>query len=321
MKSHIRPRRNRENKSLRELIAEVNIGINDLICPLFVTRQKTEEIVSMPGIFRWNLDDLASHVESLVDKGIKSFLLFGIPERKNENGSEAWKSDGVVQQCLKNLRSSFEEILLFADVCLCQYTSHGHCGVLTEKGIIENDSTLALLARVAKSYADAGAHFVAPSDMMDRRVHAIREHLDENGYSQVGIMAYSAKYQSAFYGPFRDAADSSPKSGDRSTYQMDFRNRREALRELKLDIEEGADIVMIKPALAYLDIIRDVSSNVDVPVAAYNVSGEFSMVKAASMKGWIDEKRTALEILTAIKRAGADLIITYFAETIGDLMK
>ncbi len=320
MKEIIRLRRNRQNEALRNLVAEVQVSVDDIICPIFVTSRNTEKIPSMPGILRWNLDELAPHIDSLLENGVKAFLLFGIPNKKDETGSEAWSPEGIVQKALRNLRTSFPEILLFSDVCLCQYTTHGHCGILTDDGIIDNDPTLQLLANVAESHAEAGAHYVAPSDMMDHRVHAIRDRLDEEGHSQVGIMSYSAKYQSAFYGPFRDAADSSPKTGDRSSYQMDFRNRREAIREIELDLVEGADIVMVKPALAYLDIIRDVRRRFKAPIAAYNVSGEFSMVKAAAMKGWIDETRTALEILTAIKRAGADLIITYFAETIGEII-
>ena len=314
MKKYIRPRRIRNNKILQNLIAEVKIIPQDLICPLCVTREKTEEISAMPGIFRYNMVDLVSHVEQLLNQDVKSFILFGIPSRKDHNGSEAWSDNGVVQETIHLLQDNFQDILLFSDVCLCQYTTHGHCGVVSEKGIIENDPTLELLSRVALSHAKKGVNYVAPSDMMDGRVRAIREHLDDAGFTDVGIMAYSAKYQSAFYGPFREAADSAPQFGNRSTYQMDFRNRREAMREIELDISEGADIIMVKPALAYLDIIRDAANRFDVPLAAYNVSGEYAMVKAAAAKGWIDEKKVVLEMLTAIKRAGANIIITYFAE-------
>lgn len=290
------------------------------MCPAFFTKKRTQEVPSMPGIYRWNLDEASSYIETLSDLGITAFLLFGIPERKDEKGSEAWSRKGVVQEAITILRDSFPDIILISDVCLCQYTTHGHCGMLTSDGLIDNDSTLELLSRISVSHAEAGVDFVAPSDMMDSRVHSIRENLDIAGYSQTGILSYSVKYNSAFYGPFRDAADSSPKHGDRSTYQMDYRNRREALREIELDVREGADIVMVKPALAYLDIIQEVSRRGGVPVGAYNVSGEYSMIKAASINGWIDEDRAMFEIISAIKRAGADLIFTYFAERMGQIL-
>lgn len=314
MTQFIRTRRLRSNEHLRNLIAEVKVTPRDLLCPLFVTRSKSEEITAMPGILRWNINDLVPHVEKLLKKDIRSFLLFGIPISKDSEGSEAWNPKGVVQEALHILRDNFSDINLFSDVCLCQYTTHGHCGLISEKGEILNDPTLDRLTRIALSHAEAGVNFVAPSDMMDGRVRAIREVLDSAGFTNTGIMAYSVKYQSAFYGPFREAADSTPQFGDRSTYQMDFRSRKEALRELELDIAEGADILMVKPALAYLDIIRDAANRFDLPLAAYNVSGEYAMVKAAAANGWIDEKRVAFEILTAIKRAGAEIIITYFAE-------
>ena len=309
----IRPRRLRTTKVLRNLIAEVDLTPKDLICPLFVTNSKTEEIKAMPNIFRYNIKDISRHVESLLEEGIKSYIIFGIPQSKNLHGSEAWAPDGVVQKAIHLLKENFSEILLFSDVCLCQYTSHGHCGTILEDGTIDNDSTLENLSKISYSHAKAGVDYVAPSDMMDGRVGAIRTSLDEGGFSKVGIMAYSVKYQSSFYGPFREAADSAPSFGDRSSYQMDYRNRSEAIRELELDVLQGADIVMIKPALSYLDIIRDASNKFNVPIAAYSVSGEYSMVKASAANGWINEKAVTLELLTAIKRAGANMIITYFA--------
>jgi porphobilinogen synthase len=309
----IRPRRLRTTKVLRNLIAEVDLNPRDLICPLFVTSSKTEEIKAMPNIFRYSIKDISRHVESLLEEGIKSYIIFGIPQSKNLQGSEAWAPDGVVQKAIRLLKENFPNILLFSDVCLCQYTSHGHCGTVLEDGTIDNDSTLENLSKISCSHAKAGVDYVAPSDMMDGRVGAIRTSLDDGGFSKVGIMAYSVKYQSSFYGPFREAADSAPSFGDRSTYQMDFRNRSEAIREIELDVLQGADIVMIKPALPYLDIIRDASNKFNVPIAAYSVSGEYSMVKAAAANGWIKEKAVTLELLTAIKRAGANMIITYFA--------
>ena len=315
----IRPRRLRTTKVLRNLIAEVDLTPKDLICPLFVTNSKTEEIKAMPDIFRYNIKDISRHVESLLEEGIKSYIIFGIPQSKNLNGSEAWAPDGVVQKAIHLLKENFSEILLFSDVCLCQYTSHGHCGTILEDGTIDNDSTLENLSKISCSHAKAGVDYVAPSDMMDGRVGAIRTSLDEGGFSKVGIMAYSVKYQSSFYGPFREAADSAPSFGDRSSYQMDYRNRSEAIREIELDVLQGADIVMIKPALSYLDIIRDASNKFNVPIAAYSVSGEYSMVKAAAANGWINEKAVTLELLTAIKRAGANMIITYFANDIQSL--
>ena len=309
----IRPRRLRTTKVLRNLIAEVDLSPKDLICPLFVTNNKTEEIKSMPNIFRYNINDLSRHVESLIEDGITSYIIFGIPQSKNLQGSEAWAPDGVVQKAIHLLKENFSNILLFSDVCLCQYTSHGHCGTILEDGTLDNDSTLVNLSKISCSHAKAGVDYVAPSDMMDGRVGAIRTSLDDGGFSKVGIMSYSVKYQSSFYGPFRDAADSAPSFGDRSTYQMDYRNRSEAIREIELDILQGADIVMIKPALSYLDIIRDASNKFNIPIAAYSVSGEYSMVKASAANGWINEKAVTLELLTAIKRAGANMIITYFA--------
>jgi len=317
--ANLKPRRLRNTKVLRDLVAEVNFTPNDLVCPLFVTNSNTEEIHAMPNIFRHNIRDIVKHVEKLVEEGIKSYLIFGIPKLKDHQGSEAWASDGAVQNAIRLLKDNFTDIMLFSDVCLCQYTTHGHCGTILDDGTVDNNSTLPILSRIACSHAKAGIDYVAPSDMMDGRIGAIRNELDESGYSRVGIMSYSVKYQSSFYGPFREVANSAPQFGDRSTYQMDYRNRSEALREIQLDISQGADIVMVKPALAYLDIIRDVANNFNIPIAAYNVSGEYSMVKAAAKNGWINEKAVTIELLTAIKRSGANIIITYFSEDIHSL--
>jgi porphobilinogen synthase len=275
----------------------------------------------MPGVFQLSVDELVKEATEVRDQGIPSILLFGIPETKDEMGSGAYASEGIVQQALQELKEKVEDLFLVTDVCMCEYTSHGHCGVVKE-GDVDNDATLELLARTAVSHARAGADMVAPSDMMDGRVAAIRESLDENGFSHVAIMAYAAKYASSFYGPFRDAAHSTPQFGDRRSYQMDPGNSKEAIREISLDIEEGADIIMVKPALAYLDVIRRVSVDFDLPLAAYNVSGEYSMIKAAAEKGWLDGQRVMMEVLTSIKRAGADIIITYFAkEAVKELSK
>ncbi len=316
---NLRPRRLRNTKVLRDLVAEVNLTPNDLVCPLFVTNSNTEEIHAMPNIFRHNIREIVKHVEKLVEEGIKNYLIFGIPKLKDHQGSEAWASDGIVQNAIRLLKDNFTDIMLFSDVCLCQYTTHGHCGTILDDGTVDNNSTLPILSRIACSHAKAGVDYVAPSDMMDGRIGAIRNELDESGYSRVGIMSYSVKYQSSFYGPFREVANSAPQFGDRSSYQMDYRNRSEALREIQLDISQGADIVMVKPALAYLDIIRDVANNFNIPIAAYNVSGEYSMVKAAAENGWINEKAVTIELLTSIKRSGANIIITYFSEDIHSL--
>jgi len=310
-----RPRRLRENPTLREMVRETRPSLQDLIYPLFVRpgRGIKEPIPSMPGQFRYSVDMLVKEVREVHSLGIRAVLIFGIPERKDELGSEAWSPDGIVQRAVRAIKDEVPELLVITDVCLCEYTSHGHCGVV-EGGRVLNDPTLELLSKVALSHARSGADMVAPSDMMDGRVKAIREALDREGFQGVPIMAYSAKYASAFYGPFRVAAESAPKFGDRSSYQMDPPNAREALKEMALDIEEGADIVMVKPALAYLDIIRLARENFHVPVAAYSVSGEYAMIKAAAKEGFIDERRIVFEVITAIKRAGADLIITYFAK-------
>jgi len=301
---------------MRRLVRETTVTKNDLLYPMFVTTEsQTTEIPSMPGVFRYALDDLCREVDEIAKLGLPAIMLFGIPAEKDEVGSEGYANDGIVPRAIRAVRRTIGDALLIVpDVCLCEYTSHGHCGVIDrEKQTVSNDPTLELLARTAVCYAQAGADMIAPSDMMDGRVGAIRESLDEHGFAETPIMAYSAKYASGFYGPFREAADSTPQFGDRRAYQMDPPNRREALREIQLDIDEGADIVMVKPGLAYLDILREARDNFDTPLAVYNVSGEYSMVKAAARNGWIDEERVTEEILTAFKRAGADIILTYHA--------
>ena len=312
-----RPKKKKKNKSIRKLVRETNLRADDLIYPLFVVHGTgvKEEIPSMPGNYHFSLDLLLEEVAELVELGIGGIILFGIPDYKDEVGSSAWQEEEIVQQACRKIKQQFPELLVITDVCLCQYTSHGHCGVL-EEGVVKNDPTLENLAQTALSHAEAGADMVAPSDMMDGRVKAIRDELDSNGFKDVSIMAYSAKYASNFYGPFRDAAHSAPEEGDRSSYQMDPANSQEALREIKLDIEQGADIVMVKPALPYLDIIKQAEQEFNVPLSAYNVSGEYAMIKAAAEKGWLNEKETALEIVTNIKRAGAEIIITYWAKDI-----
>ena len=297
------------------MVRETSVSSDDFIYPLFVTFGKgvKKEIPSMPGCFQESVDEVVKSAKEVYSLGIPSVLLFGIPEHKDETGSSAYDDHGVVQDAVRAIKGAIPELYVITDVCMCEYTSHGHCG-LVKNGKVQNDPTLELLSKEAVSHAKAGADMVAPSDMMDGRVEAIRLALDEEGFDEIPIMSYAVKYASAFYGPFREAAESTPQFGDRRSYQMDPANRREALKEVALDIEEGADIVMVKPALAYLDIISDVRDSFDVPVAAYNVSGEYSLVKAAGKLGWIDEERAMMEILTAIKRAGADLILTYFAK-------
>jgi porphobilinogen synthase len=287
----------------------------DFIYPLFVVEgtKIKKEIGSMPDNFQMSIDNILRECEELETLGINSILLFGIPQTKDAVGSGAYDANGIIQKALREIKREFPEMLVITDVCLCEYTSHGHCGVV-ENDSVQNDKTLELLAKEALSHAENGADIIAPSDMMDGRVAAIRQKLDENGFSETPIMAYSAKFSSAFYGPFREAAESAPQFGDRKSYQMDFGNSDEAMREIALDIQEGADVVMVKPALAYLDLIRRAKDNFNVPVAAYNVSGEYSMIKAAAENGWIDGERVMLEVLTSIKRAGADVIITYFAK-------
>jgi porphobilinogen synthase len=309
-----RLRRLRRTPALRGLVRETRLSADRLVAPLFVRHGKglREQISSLPGVFRLSPDEAVAEAQSLASLGIPAVILFGIPERKDETGSEGWDDRGAVQETLRRLRNAVSGLLLITDVCLDEYTSHGHCGIVRD-GDVDNDATLPLLARVAVSHARAGADVVAPSDMMDGRVGAIRRGLDEAGFSSLAILAYAAKTASAFYGPFREAADSAPKFGDRRSYQMDPANRREAMREIALDLEEGADAVMVKPALAYLDVIREARRRFDAPIAAYNVSGEYAMVKAAAANGWIDEARIVLEILTGIVRAGADFVLTYHA--------
>jgi porphobilinogen synthase len=317
-----RPRRLRHHPLVRELVRETELSVRDLILPLFVRTGKgiRNEISSMPGNYQLSVDTLVEEVGQAVELGVKAFILFGIPAHKDATGSSAIEDQGIVQQALRALRQAYrEKVLLITDECFCEYTDHGHCGILTEiagKLDVDNDATLPLLAAQCVSHAKAGADVVAPSGMMDGMVGAIREGLDEAAFSTLPILSYAAKYASGFYGPFRDAAESPPQFGDRSSYQMDPANSDEALREVALDLEQGADLIMVKPALSYLDIIRRVKDRFGVPVAAYNVSGEFAMVKAAAMKGWIDERRITLEILTSIKRAGADMILTYHARDV-----
>ena len=317
-----RPRRLRRTATLREMVRETVLQPSDFIYPLFVqpgTGLK-QEIGAMPGNYRWSVDRLVEEVGAAREEGIKSVILFGLPARKDPQGSEAWDDEAAVQMAVRALKTQYPELVVITDVCLCEYTSHGHCGVVENQEVL-NDPTLELLAKAAVSHARAGADVVAPSDMMDGRVGAIREALDENGFDQVTLLSYAAKYASAFYGPFREAADSAPQFGDRRAYQMDPANSDEALREVGLDLDEGADIVMVKPALAYLDIIRRVKDTYGVPLAAYNVSGEFSMVHAVAEKGWMERERTILEVLTSIRRAGADLILTYHAREAARLLR
>ena len=318
-----RPRRLRRNALIRDLVHETDINLNDLVFPIFVIDGENikEEIPSMPGIYRYSLDRLPEHLSEIEESGVKAVIFFGIPEHKDECGSEAYSDDGIVQKALRLARKQCPDMLLIADICLCEYTSHGHCGILSKDGAVMNDPTLTYLAKTALAAAKAGADIVAPSDMMDGRVGAIREMLDENGFEDTIIMAYSVKYASSYYGPFRDAADSAPAFGDRRSYQMDWRNKNEALLECSLDTEEGADILMVKPALSYLDIIKTVSENTVLPLCAYSVSGEYSMMKAAAINGWIDEKKLVMETMTAIKRAGAKIIITYYALDIARWLK
>ena len=309
-----RPRRLRKNENFRRLIRETQINVNDLIYPLFAVPGKDvkKPIASMPGIFQMSIENIIGEAKKARDLGIPGILLFGIPVSKNEQATGAFAKDGIIQQAVRRIKKEVPDILVITDVCLCEYTSHGHCGMI-EKGVVDNDTTLEVLAETAVSHARAGADMVAPSAMMDGQIAAIREGLDEQNFENVPIMAYSAKYASCFYGPFRDAAQSAPQFGDRRDYQMDPANGDEAIREITLDVSEGADIIMVKPALAYLDIICRAKQEFDLPLAAYNVSGEYSLIKAAAQMGWMDEEKAMLESLTAIKRAGADIIITYWA--------
>jgi porphobilinogen synthase len=311
-----RPRRLRRNEGIRRMVRETVLSVDDLICPLFVAagRRIRKEIPSMPGVFQLSVENLVKEVREVRGLGIPAILLFGIPAKKDPVGSDACSDDGIVQTAVRAIKDAVPDILVITDVCFCEYTDHGHCGILNPAGDVDNDATLDILARSAVTHARAGADLVAPSDMMDGRVAAIRRALDEEGYEGIPIMSYAAKYASGFYGPFRDAAESTPRFGDRRSYQMDPPNAREALREVALDIQEGADIVMVKPALSYLDVICRVRDTFDLPVAAYNVSGEYSIVKAGEKLGWIDGPRVMMEILVSIKRAGADMILTYAAK-------
>ena len=313
----LRLRRLRRKEAVRALVRETDIRVGDLIYPMFVVEGRgiRQEIESMPGIFRLSPDLLPPEVEEIARLGIPAVLLFGIPQQKDEVASAAYHPEGIIPQAVKAIKQVVPELMVITDVCLCEYTSHGHCGVVVD-GEVDNDRTLPLLAKTALAHAEAGADIVAPSDMMDGRVKAIREALDEKRFQHIPILAYAAKYASAFYGPFREAAGATPQFSDRRSYQMDPANVREALREVEQDINEGADIVMVKPALAYLDVIRRVRDSFNYPLAAYNVSGEYAMVKAAARQGWLDEREIVMEILTAIKRAGADIILTYHAKDI-----
>jgi porphobilinogen synthase len=316
-----RPRRLRRNARLRDLVRETALAPSDLIYPLFVGPGKDEAtpIASMPGVFQLTIDRAVQECREVKSLGIPAVILVGLPERKDATGSEAFSDSGVVQRAIREIKEQVPDLLVITDVCLCEYTDHGHCGVIRDE-FVDNDETLGVLVKEALSHARAGADVVAPSDMMDGRVGAIRGALDQEGLQQVAIMAYAAKYASAFYGPFREAADSTPQFGDRKSYQMDPGNADEALREVRLDIDEGADIVMVKPALAYLDIVYRVKREFGYPVAAYNVSGEYSMIKAAGKNGWLDEQTAMIEVLLSIRRAGADLILSYFAKDVARIL-
>lgn len=319
----LRLRRLRKSTKLRDIVRETHLNVNDLISPLFVKEgiDKPEPIDSMPGQFRLPLKKVIDEVERVVSLGIPAIILFGIPENKDDTASSASNSDGIIQNTIRTIKDEFKnDLVIIADLCLCQYTSHGHCGIVSN-GKILNDKTLIELQKIAISYAKVGADIIAPSGMMDGQVQAIRKALDDSEFYDTSILAYSAKFSSSFYGPFRDAADSAPSFGDRRSYQMDYANSNEAMREVLLDIEEGTDIIMVKPALAYLDLIYQVKTTYGLPTAAYSVSGEYSMIKAASEKGWINESAIVLEIMTAIKRAGADMILTYYAKDIAKWLK
>ncbi len=314
---YYRPRRLRRNENIRRMVRETKLSVDDLILPLFVTEGKNvrNPIASMPGHFQFSIDLLVEEVKQVYQMGIPAIILFGIPAHKDAKGTDATSEQGIIQRSIMAIKKAVPDMYVIADVCFCEYTDHGHCGAVIN-GEVDNDATLEMLQQQVITHGKAGADMVAPSGMMDGMVGAIREALDENGFEKMPIMSYAAKYSSAFYGPFRDAAESAPQYGDRRGYQMDPANAREALYEVELDVQEGADIIMVKPAMPYLDIIRQVRDTIDLPVAAYNVSGEFSMVKAAAEKGWIDEKKVAMEMLTSIKRAGADIILTYFAKDV-----
>lgn len=318
----IRPRRLRKCDTLRRMVRETRVDKSSLIYPMFVKEgvDIVEEIPTMPGQFRYSVDTIGRKLEELQKAGVNAVMFFGIPDHKDSCGSQAYDENGIVQRALREARKQYPDMYLITDVCMCEYTDHGHCGLLTPDQYVDNDKTLDLLARAAVSHVDAGADMVAPSDMMDGRVLAIREALDHHGYLETPILSYAVKYASAFYGPFRDAAGSAPAFGDRKSYQMDFHNRREALKEAMLDIEEGADIIMVKPALSYLDIIREVKDMTDVPIAAYSVSGEYAMIKAAASLGYVDEERILCETAISTYRAGADIMLTYYAKEIAECM-
>lgn len=317
-----RPRRLRSSQAIRDMIHEYDVELSDLIYPVFVVEGTAvkEEIPSMPGIYHYSLDTFKIHLKEIWDSGIRAVLFFGVPDHKDAVGSEAYNPEGIVQRAIRMTKESYPEIICIADICLCEYTDHGHCGLIYE-GKILNDETLELLSKAAVSCAAAGADIVAPSDMMDGRIGHMRRMLDAGGFADVLIMAYSIKYASAFYGPFREAAHSAPSFGDRKSYQMDWRNKKDAIVEAELDMEEGADILMVKPGLAYLDILKTIADEFPLPVCTYSVSGEYSMMKAAALNGWIDEKRVVMESMTAMKRAGAKMIITYYALDIARWLK
>jgi porphobilinogen synthase len=317
-----RTRRLRTSEGIRRLVRETKLSVDDLVYPLFI-EEGTDietEIESMPGIKRFSLDRISKELEEVVSLKIPAVLLFGIPSKKDEEGTETWNDDGIMQQAIRFIKKNYPSLYVITDVCFCEYTSHGHCGIIHENDV-DNDATLVNIAKQVVSHAKAGVDMVAPSGMMDGTIDMIRQSLDNTGYTNLPIMAYSVKYASAYYGPFRDAADSAPCFGDRKTYQMDPSNRDEAMREATFDDQEGADILMVKPALSYLDIIRDLKNNFDRPIACYNVSGEYSMIKAAAEKGWIDGEKVMMESLLSMKRAGADIIITYFAKEVARLLK
>ncbi len=317
-----RMRRFRKNEAIRSMVRENHIRVDELIYPIFVIEGENicNPVASMPGICQYSIDRLHEELDRVCNAGILAILLFGIPAHKDETGSSAYNENGVVNQAIRYIRKNYDSLVIIADVCLCEYTSHGHCG-LVKNGKILNDETLPLLARAAVSYAKAGADIVAPSDMMDKRVAAIREALDQEGFTEVPVMSYSAKFASCYYSPFRDAAGSAPGFGDRKTYQMDPANGREALREVEQDIFEGADFIIAKPALGYMDVIKDISLHYNIPIVAYNVSGEYSMIKAAAIQGWIDEKKAVMENMVGLKRAGAKMIITYHALDVAKWIK
>ncbi|MDR2884946.1 MAG: porphobilinogen synthase [Deferribacteraceae bacterium] len=317
----VRPRRLRANDTIRRMVRETNLSVNDLIYPLFVCEGENikKQIGSMPGVYQMSVDVIVKECIELEKLGIPSIILFGIPKHKDEIGSEAYNDNGIVQQAIRAIKQNTKKLMVMTDVCMCEYTSHGHCGLIVNNDV-DNDETLKLLSKEALSHAKAGADIVAPSDMMDGRIAALRSTLDTNGFSNIPIISYAVKYASSYYGPFREAAESTPTFGDRRTYQMDPANRLEALKEAALDIEEGADMIMVKPALAYLDIIRDVRERTNLPVVAYNVSGEYSMIMGAIERGWVDGDRIIPETLLSMKRAGSDLIITYFAKAVAEVL-